>query len=143
MLVWFYYTTHSLHPLTLLYTLFMRISVLTLFPQMFEGPLTESILQRAQEKGLLKVELRDLRTFGKGRYRQVDDAPYGGGAGMVLRADVVVEAIEGIKRDKGNKGVKGGPHRMYLSPKGKRLTQARVEQLAKKPWLLLLAGHYE
>ncbi len=111
---------------------------------MFTGPLTESILQRAQEKEILTIDLHDLRTFGKGRYRQVDDAPYGGGAGMVLMCEPVVTAIDHIsKRKTKNEKRTNVPHRIYLTPGGKRLTQARVEQLAKKKWLLLICGHYE
>lgn len=115
----------------------MRIDVLTLFPGMFQGPLTESILQRAREDGILDVRLHDLRQWGKGKYKQVDDSPYGGGVGMVMRADVVVPAIEAISAPT------PCPYRIYLSPRGKRLTQAKVEKFAKKPWLLLLCGHYE
>jgi len=130
----------------------MRIDVLTLFPGMFEGALTESILERARKRKLLELHLHDLRKWGLGKYKQVDDRPYGGGAGMVFRADVAVNAIEavcergvkGVRGVKGGKGGKGGkPYCMYLSPAGKRLTQATVEQLAKKKWLLLLCGHYE
>lgn len=139
----------------------MRIDILTLFPAMFKGPLTESILRRAQEDKLLKVCLHDLRQWGKGKYKQVDDRPYGGGAGMVMRADVIVSAIEAITAPtpypspvrgrgeplspaNGGKGLgKGGHYRVYLSPRGKRLTQTKIERLAKKPWLLLLCGHYE
>jgi tRNA (guanine37-N1)-methyltransferase len=119
----------------------MRIDILTLFPGMFEGPLTESIVDRAQDKGLLDIRFHDLKKFGIGRYRQVDDTPYGGGAGMVMRADVVVPAIESVERE-GKHGRK--PHRVYFSPRGSRLTQARVERIARKEeWLLLLCGHYE
>ncbi len=117
----------------------MRIDVLTLFPRMFHGPLTESILRRAQDDKLLDVRLHDLRPWGKGKYKQVDDRPYGGGAGMVMRADVIVPAVEVVMKDGGG----GGPWRVYLSPRGKRLTQVKVERLAKKRWLLLLCGHYE
>lgn len=116
----------------------MRIDVLTLFPGMFKGPIDESIVGRAREGALLKVEIHDLKEFGIGNYRQVDDSPYGGGAGMVLRADVIVCAIESITKFQTAK-----PYRIYLSPRGKRLTQAKVEKLAKKEWLLLLCGHYE
>lgn len=154
--------------------LLMRIDVLTLFPAMFQGPLTESILGRASHVvppgGTLRdrkndkpveIYLHDLRRWGKGKYRQVDDRPYGGGAGMVMRADVIVPALEAISTPtptpspvrgrgeplspaNGGKGLGiGGPHRVYLSPRGKRLTQVKVERLAKKPWLLLLCGHYE
>lgn len=140
----------------------MRIDVLTLFPGMFQGPLTESILQRAREQGILEIALHDLRDFGIGTHKQVDDAPYGGGAGMVMRADVLVPAMEAVLEEgkqnfsfvrssffverKTNKRMTNNvpqAYRIFLSPRGRRLTQAKVEQLAKKPWLLLLAGHYE
>ncbi|MDD4627863.1 MAG: tRNA (guanosine(37)-N1)-methyltransferase TrmD [Candidatus Peribacteraceae bacterium] len=127
----------------------MRIDILTLFPGMFQGPLTESIIERARSKGLLDIHFHDLRTFGLNRYRQVDDTPYGGGAGMVLKVDVAVKAIEAVmdegeKGNKRSKGNKGKPWRIYLSPRGKRLTQTKVERIAhKEDWLLLLCGHYE
>lgn len=128
----------------------MRIDILTLFPEMFKGPLTESILARATDEKLLTINLHDLRQFGLGKYKQIDDSPYGGGAGMVMRPDVLVQALEeiadpltkGAKRGKGVKGDKG-IHRIYFTPRGKKLTQARVEQLAKKKHLVLLCGHYE
>ncbi|MEK7137749.1 MAG: tRNA (guanosine(37)-N1)-methyltransferase TrmD [Patescibacteria group bacterium] len=126
----------------------MRIDVLTLFPGMFSGPLTESILQRAKEQGLLDVRLHDLRDFGLGKHKQVDDTPYGGGAGMVFRPDVVIPAIEAVMDkipDKFQKlkVKKQKPYRIYLSPRGRRLTQTKVEKLSREPWILLLAGHYE
>lgn len=133
----------------------MRIDVLTLFPAMFTGPLTESILARAQGEGKLDIQLRDLRQWGLGRYKQVDDSPYGGGAGMVMRADVLVKAIEELGgRGKpsfpaltppplSRKRERGTPHCIYFSPRGRKLTQSRVEVLAKKPHLILLCGHYE
>lgn len=118
----------------------MRIDILTLFPAMFQGPLTESILGRAVGEGMLDIRYHDLRQWGRGKYRQVDDKPYGGGAGMVMRPDVLVPAIEHVMND-----ATGGiqPYRIYLSPRGRRLTQSRVEQLAKKEHLLLLCGHFE
>jgi tRNA (guanine37-N1)-methyltransferase len=115
----------------------VQIDVLTLFPAMFKGPLTESILQRAREKELLEITIRDLRSFGKGNYKQIDDKPYGGGAGMVMRVDVIGPAIDEVTK-KGEK-----PHRIYFSPRGKKLTQEKVEELAAKKHLLLLCGHYE
>jgi len=147
----------------------MRIDILTLFPGMFSGPLTESILKRAstfvpqggttadrQDEKLIQIHMHNLRPFGLGRYHQVDDRPYGGGAGMVMRADVVVAALEevmkagkkGNRSNRGNKRNRGQreaqPWTIYLSPRGKKLTQIRVEQLAKKhEWLILLCGHYE
>ena len=127
------------------YNMSMRIDILTLFPGMFEGPLTESILQRAQDLDLLDIRFHDLRKFGLGKYRQVDDSPYGGGAGMVMRPDVLVKAIESIggqERQEGQKGQKG-PWNIYFSPCGKKLKQTKVEKLAKKEWIILLCGHYE
>lgn len=125
----------------------MRIDVITLFPAMFEGPLTESILKRAQDDKLLDIHLHDLRQFGLGTYHQVDDSPYGGGAGMVMRVDVVVNAIEKVSTltpALSRKGRGSTPHRIYFSPRGKKLKQAMVEGIAKKhEWLILLCGHYE
>jgi tRNA (guanine37-N1)-methyltransferase len=118
----------------------MRIDVLTLFPGMFEGPLTESILKRARGQGLLDIRVHDIREFSLGKYKQVDDTPYGGGAGMVMRADVLVPAIEAVMGEDATKK----PYRIYLSPRGNKLTQVRAERMAKKhEWLLLLCGHYE
>jgi len=116
----------------------MRIDILTLFPGMFEGPLTESILRRAQDDKLIEIYFHDLRDFGQGNYRQIDDKPYGGGAGMVMMAEPLVEAIEKISEES-----EGTPHRVYLSPRGDRLVQKKVEEVAKKEWLLLVCGHYE
>jgi hypothetical protein len=124
----------------------MRIDILTLFPAMFEGPLTESILRRAQDEEKIEIHFHDIRSFGIGKYHQVDDTPYGGGAGMVMRVDVLSGAIDQItemgKADLMNPKAK--PYRIYFSPRGKRLKQAMVEKIAKKQsWLILLCGHYE
>jgi len=140
----------------------MRIDVLTLLPQMFQGPLTESILQRAQDQKLLDLRFHDLKEFGLGNYHQVDDSPYGGGAGMVMRADVIAPAIESVETMEEERGFgslevlrkciqpskpqnlkTSKPHRIHLSPRGSRLTQEKVEELAKLPHLLLLCGRYE
>jgi len=126
----------------------MRIDVLTLFPGMFAGPMDESILRRAQDEKIIELNLHDIRAHGIGNHRQVDDSPYGGGAGMVMRCDVIVSAIEKITNESSNSIVRRAhhdikPYRIYLSPRGKRLTQTKVEKLAKKEWLLLLCGHYE
>lgn len=124
------------------YTAAMRIDVLTLFPGMFTaGPLAESIVGRAVENGIVDLRVHDLRTFGLSKYKQVDDKPYGGGAGMLLRADVVVPAIEQVASS-GQQAVH--PHRIYLSARGEPLTQGKVETFATQhDWLLLLCGHYE
>lgn len=127
----------------------MRIDILTLFPEMFRGPLTESILKRAQKAGLIDIHIHDIRGFTSGRHRQADDKPYGGGAGMVMMAEAIVKCMEkvmeeGRKARKGRKGTKSRPHRIYLSAQGERLTQPKVETLTKKHrWLMLLCGHYE
>lgn len=118
----------------------MRIDVLTLFPGMFT-PLQESILRRAQDDNLVEIHLHDLREFAKGNHKQVDDSPYGGGAGMVMMCEPVVSLIESVM-EKGPKDVK--PHRIYLCPAGERLTQEKVETIAvEKKWIILLCGHYE
>jgi len=121
----------------------MRVDVITLFPGMFEGPLTESILQRARENGLLDLRFHDLRQFGQGKYKQIDDRPYGGGAGMVMMCEPVVKAIESIEADLKANSQQLKPHRIYFSPRGAKLKQTRVEKIAKKDWLILLCGHYE
>ncbi|MDP6561360.1 MAG: tRNA (guanosine(37)-N1)-methyltransferase TrmD [Candidatus Peribacteraceae bacterium] len=117
----------------------MRIDILTLHPAMFQGPISESILGRAREADLLEIHTHDLRSWGIGNYNQVDDEPYGGGAGMVLRIDVVVPAIEEIAKMDERK-----PHRIYLSARGETLKQEKVESIAQDhDRLLLLCGHYE
>ncbi|MGC8468399.1 MAG: tRNA (guanosine(37)-N1)-methyltransferase TrmD [Acetobacteraceae bacterium] len=111
-----------------------RASVLTLFPEMFPGPLGLSLAGRALAAGRWSLVARDLRSFGRGVHRQVDDAPFGGGAGMVLRADVADAAIE-AEAD--------GRPLVYLSARGRRLTQRRVAELAAGPGVVLLCGRYE
>jgi tRNA (guanine37-N1)-methyltransferase len=117
----------------------VRIDVITLFPAMFQGPLTESILKRAQEEKILEINFHDLRQFGEGTYKQIDDRPYGGGAGMVMMCEPIVKAVETITAS----GT-GKPHRIYFSPRGERLEQEKVEKIAQQhDWLILLCGHYE
>lgn len=130
--------------------MFMRIDILTLLPEMFaSGPLTESILKRAAESGALELHIHNIRDYSLLRHKQSDDKPYGGGAGMLMMAEPIVRCIEAVTEEgmnggTGKKGVEGMmPHRIYLSAGGKRLTQSRVEKLAKHEWLLLLCGHYE
>ncbi len=124
----------------------MRIDILTLFPEMFRGPFTESILKRAVDGGLIDIRVHDIREHTTGKHRQADDKPYGGGAGMLMMAEPIVKCIEAVSDDKtrgGNDSIVQQPHRIYLSPRGKRLTQPGVEKLAKRDWILLLCGHYE
>ena len=112
----------------------MRFDVLTLFPEMFEI-LNESIIGRAKEKGLININLINIRDFSKNKHKKVDDTPYGGGAGMVLMPDVVYDAYKSVKTD--NAKV------IYMSPQGKKLNQEKVQELSKQEHLILLCGHYE
>ena len=112
----------------------MQFDVLTLFPEMF-NILNESIIGRAKEKGLININLINIRDFSKNKHNKVDDTPYGGGAGMVIQPNVVYDAYKSIK----NKEAKV----IYLSPKGKKLNQKKVEELSKEKQLILLCGHYE
>lgn len=122
----------------------MRIDILTLHPAMFTGPLTESILGRAQAAGAFEVHTHNIHDWGLGNHRQVDDEPYGGGAGMVFRVDVVAKAIESVTEIGVEEMKQKSPHRIYLSARGETLKQQKVESLASEhDWLLLLCGHYE
>ena len=112
-------------------------SVLTLFPEMFPGPLGTSLLGKALTKNLWSLDVRDIRDHGLGKHRTVDDTPAGGGPGMVMRADVAAAAIDAARA--------GGSARpaIYLSPRGTPLTQARVKALAEGPGAILLCGRFE
>ena len=112
----------------------MQFDVLTLFPEMFEV-LNESIIGRAKEKCLINVNLINIRDFSKNKHKKVDDTPYGGGAGMVIRPDVVYDAYNSAKSEKAKV--------IYMSPQGEKLDQNKVEELAKQEHLILLCGHYE
>lgn len=112
----------------------MRFDVLTLFPEMFE-PLNQSIIGKAREKDFIEINLINIRDFSQDKHKKVDDTPYGGGAGMVMKADVVYRAYQSIS-DKKAKVI-------YLSPQGTKLNQSKVEELAKQDHLILLCGHYE
>ncbi len=122
-----------------------RLDILTLFPGMFEGPLTQSLLGRARERGLIDVHLHNLRDFSTDtRHHAVDDRPFGGGAGMVLQAEPIFKALKFIRSSKGPGAAKAQkPHVVYLSPQGKVFNQARAAELAQKPWMILVCGHYE
>jgi len=113
----------------------MRFDVLTLFPEMFES-INTSILGRAQEKKIIDINVINIRDFSKDKHKKVDDTPYGGGAGMVIRPDVVYDAYNSIKGKENAKVI-------YLSPQGKTLNQEKVVNLAKEEHLILLCGHYE
>ncbi len=130
----------------------MRIDLLTIFPGFFEGPLTTSLVATAREQGTLDVRVHDLRDWTTDRHRSVDDAPYGGGAGMVMRADVLVAAAESVWNDVPPGStvappmhVAGGPRprTVLLTPRGRPLDQALVRELAAEDRLVLLCGRYE
>ena len=112
----------------------MKFDILTLFPEMFEG-IKQSIIGKAIERELIEINLVNIRDFSKDKHKKVDDTPYGGGAGMVMRPDVVYDAYQSVKTD--NAKV------IYLSPKGKTLNQEKVKELAKENHIILLCGHYE
>ena len=112
----------------------MKFDVLTLFSEMFE-PIKQSIIGKAEEKKLIDINLINIRDFSKNKHKKVDDTPYGGGAGMVMQADVVYDAYNSIK-DENAKVI-------YLTPQGKVLNQKKVEELSKQEHLILLCGHYE
>ncbi|MGH8885946.1 MAG: tRNA (guanosine(37)-N1)-methyltransferase TrmD [Egibacteraceae bacterium] len=116
----------------------MRIDVLTLFPGYFEAPLEASLLGRARADGLLDVRVHDLRDWAVDRHRTVDDVPYGGGAGMVLKAEPFFAAVESLYGS-----VEARPRTIVLTPRGRRLSQPLVRELAGEPTLLLLCGRYE
>ena len=113
----------------------MRISILTLFPKMVNAFFEESIIKRAQEKKMVEIEIVDLRSFAKDSYGSVDEKPYGGGAGMILRVDVLSDAFEKIKSPKS--------HTVLTSAKGKQFDQKKARRFSKLEHLVILAGHYE
>ena len=112
----------------------MKFDVLTLFPEMFE-PLKQSIIGKAIEKDLININLVNIRDFSKDKHKNVDDTPYGGGAGMVIRPDVVFDSYQSVKTE--------GAKLIYMTPQGKVLNQKKVVELSKEKHLILLCGHYE
>jgi tRNA (guanine37-N1)-methyltransferase len=113
----------------------MKIDVLTLFPGMFAGPLDESIIMRARKAGLLDLKIHDLRQWTHDRHKTVDDRPFGGGPGMLLKPEPLFEAVESLKREK--------TRVILLSPGGRKFDQAIARELAQQEDLLLVTGHYE
>jgi tRNA (guanine37-N1)-methyltransferase len=134
----------------------IQFDILTLFPAMFTGPLTESILKRAQQAGILQVRLHDIRTYATDRHKSVDGYPFGGGAGMVMRPDVLFDALAAVLSpwepervemnepadetgdDRGTR-----PPVIYLTPDGEVFNQRLAEELAALPRIVLVCGHYE
>ena len=112
----------------------MKFTILTLFEEMFE-PIKHSIIERANKKNLIDINIINFREFSKDKHKHVDDTPYGGGAGMVIKPEIVYEAYKSI--DQKNSKV------IYLTPKGERLNQKKIKELSKEEHLVLLCGHYE
>lgn len=116
----------------------MRIDILTLFPQMCDTVMSESIIGRAREAGKVEINAIDIRDYTLDKHRRVDDKPYGGGMGMVMAPQPIYDCYEALCKEIGAK-----PHLIYLTPQGKTLTQERVKELSKLDNIALLCGHYE
>jgi tRNA (guanine37-N1)-methyltransferase len=113
----------------------MKIDILTLFPGIFEGPLTESMMKRAQEKKLVHITIHNIRDFTEDKHRITDDSPYGGGPGMVMKVEPIIRAVDKLKTD--------ASHIILLTPGGTKLTQGVLSRLSKKDHLIFICGHYE
>ncbi|MBK9264029.1 MAG: tRNA (guanosine(37)-N1)-methyltransferase TrmD [Polyangiaceae bacterium] len=121
----------------------MRCDIITLFPELFTPFLSTGMVGRAMRDGALDVACWNLREHGLGKHRSVDDTPYGGGSGMVIRVDVVVACMESVVAQRTAQDPNAVPHRVLLSPTGQVLDQRRVEELVQRPWLVLVCGRYE
>lgn len=116
----------------------MRIDIMTLFPEMCEAVLSESIIGRARERGFVDIHCVNIRDFTADKHNRVDDAPYGGGMGMLMQAQPIYDCYQSLCENAEER-----PHFVYMSPQGQTLTQEKVKSLAKIPHLVLLCGHYE
>ncbi|OGR89933.1 MAG: tRNA (guanosine(37)-N1)-methyltransferase TrmD [Elusimicrobia bacterium RIFCSPLOWO2_01_FULL_59_12] len=124
-----------------------RLDIITIFPGMFEGPLTQSLLGKARQRGLIDLRLHNLRDFSAdAKHRAVDDRPFGGGAGMVIQPEPVYRALKHIRGSRvagATRQVGDKPYVVHLSPQGRALTQADAQTLSERPWLVFICGHYE
>lgn len=116
----------------------MKIDVLTLFPEMIKGPMSHSIMKRAQERDLIDINIINFRDYGQGKHKLVDDIPYGGGAGMLLKPEPLFEAMDDIQA---NTTIK--PRVILMDPAGRPFTQSVAEELAEEEHLVFICGHYE
>lgn len=121
----------------------MLFDILTLFPEFFKSPLSTSLISKALKKGVIDINLHDIRQYGVGKRRQVDDRPFGGGPGMILKPDVLERSLQNVisaapKRPEGYK-----PYVVLLDPAGKVYNQEKAQKLSKKGWLIFICGHYE
>ena len=118
----------------------MQVDVLTIFPEMFPGVLGASMLKRAQESGRMRIAVHDLRNYSRDKHRKVDDRPYGGGPGMIMRVEPIAEALEALKRDCGGHE---GCLTILMSPQGEPCSTPLAQELAGAAHLILVCGHYE
>ena len=116
----------------------MRIDILTLFPEMCESVLSESIIGRAREKKCVEIHCRQIRSFSTDKHNRVDDTPYGGGMGMIMQPQPIYDCFTALCEEIGER-----PYLVYMSPQGKTLTQEKVKELSKLSNLAILCGHYE
>ena len=121
----------------------IQFDILTLFPEFFESPLSTSLISKALKKGVIGINFHDIRQYGVGKRKQVDDRPFGGGPGMVLKPDVLERSLQSVisvapKHPEGYK-----PYIVLLDPAGKLYNQEKVQKLSKKGWLIFICGHYE
>ena len=122
----------------------MRIDILTLFPDFFKGPLSTSLIAKAVNKEILNIEIHNIREAGTGKHKQVDDRPFGGGPGMVLKPDVLAAALKNVVRKEGGKNAaEKEPYVILLDPAGTLFNQEAARALSQKRWLVLICGHYE
>lgn len=117
----------------------MKIFVITAFPSLFVGPFNESIIKRAQEKGMVKISILDLRDFTSNKHKQVDDYPYGGGPGMVLKPEPFFKAVDFVIQEEGL----SNPKILLMTPQGKTYTQEKAKQLSHEIEIIFLCGHYK
>ena len=116
----------------------MRIDIITLFPEMFEPVFGDSIIGRARQRGAIEIHTHQLRDYAFDKHRRVDDTPYGGGMGMLMKAEPIALCFEAICEETGER-----PHFIYMSPQGKTLSQGRLKELAEYKNICVLCGHYE
>jgi tRNA (guanine37-N1)-methyltransferase len=124
----------------------MKIDILTIFPEMFKGPLTESLIGKATEKEILNINVINIRYFSKDKHKKVDDKPFGGGGGMVMKPEPLYDAIESVGVKKNSTTYKNSytrPCVIYMSPQGRILNNSVVKNLAKFKHLVIICGHYE
>jgi len=113
----------------------MKIDILTIFPEMFEGPFRESMIKRAENKKLVKIKIHDLRVWAEDKHKTVDDKPFGGGPGMVMKVEVIDKALKALKTDK--------TRVVLLTPQGKTFKQKIAKKLSELKHIILICGHYE